>query len=166
MIHSTETEAPKYQYLSPGFSLRSCLHLESFILPFFCGFYCKGQFFGSHHSDLVCRAMVYWPIVVPALIWWNLPKITRNGIAKMIAIPIVKRMWFDVLGLQIAGEGGGVYRLPFFCPLLLEIREIQIDLLPLPEAFWTHSFPVSEACSVFLYVAVWLQLLMGSLGFW
>lgn len=40
-----------------------------------------------------------------------------------------------MLGLQIAGEGDGVYRLPFFCPLLLEIREIQTDLLPPPEAF-------------------------------
>ena len=43
-----------------------------------------------------------------------------------------------MLDLQIAG-GDSDCRLPFLCPLLLNVREIQIKLLPLPEAFWIQA---------------------------
>jgi len=42
---------------------------------------------------------------------------------------LINKAWTDVLDLQIAGEGEGVCRLPFFCQLLLEIREILTEFL-------------------------------------
>ena len=65
-------------------------------LPIFWGSCCKGHFFSKPHGDFVHRAKIHQQTVVPALIWWDPLGITRNGVARMIIISIIKRLWAAV----------------------------------------------------------------------